>query len=174
MLETERLFIRKFTPEDLPRLIELRSDPEVYKYLGGTKMQNPESLKKRLRFYIGCYEKFGFGMCAMIWKASREMIGWSGLQSLEDTGEIEVGYGMAKDFWGKGIGFECAKAWIDYGFEKVGLERIVAVAQPENVGSWRIMEKLGMRYEKNEEHYGLDCALYALSREEWQRVGELK
>ncbi len=169
MLETERLIIRKFAPDDLPELIELRCDPEVNKYLGGTKMQNAEAIEKRMQFYVDCYEKYRFGMCAMIWKETGEMCGWSGLQPLEDTGEIEVGYGMAKDFWRKGIGYECAEAWLEYGFSKTDLERIVAVAQPENTGSWRIMEKLGMRYEKNEKHYGLDCVLYAITKEEFQK-----
>ena len=168
MLETERLLMRKFTIDDLPKLIELRSDPEVYKYLGGTRLQNPEAIEKRMRFYIDCYEKLGFGVCAMIWKETGEMFGWSGLMPLENTGEIEVGYGMSKEFWGKGIGYECARVWLEYGFEKAGLERIVAVAQPENTGSWRIMEKLGMRYEKTEDHYGIDCLFYAISREDWQ------
>jgi ribosomal-protein-alanine N-acetyltransferase len=169
MLETERLFMRKFTPDDLPKLVELRTDPEVYKYLGGTQMQNPAALRTRLGFYIGCYDKYGFGHHAMHWKETGEMIGWSGLQPLEDSGRVEVGYGMKKEFWRRGIGFECAKAWLEFGFGKANLTRIVAVAQPENVGSWRIMEKLGMRYEKNEIHYGLECKVYSIGKKEFKK-----
>lgn len=167
MLETERLFHRKFTLDDLDKLIELRSDSEVNKYLGGTRMQNPEAIATRLQFYIDCYDKFGFGVTAMIWKETGEMIGWGGLMPLENTGEIEVGYGMIREFWGKGIGLEAALGWLDYGFNQAGLERIVAVAQPENTGSWRIMEKCGMRYEKTETHYGIECLFYAISKEEF-------
>ncbi len=167
MLETERLLLRKFTPEDLDKLIETRSDDEVIKYLGGRTLQNPEAIEKRLQFYIDCYEKFGFGMCALVWKKSGEMIGWSGLQPLEDTVETEVGYGMIKEFWGNGIGFECASAWLKYGFETADLERIVAVASPENTASWRIMEKCGMKYQKTETHYGLECVFYAISQAEF-------
>ncbi len=167
MLETERLLIRPFTLDDLPRLIEMRADPEVSKYLGGRQLQNADALAKRVEVYIDCTEKFGFGMSAMIWKETGELIGWSGLQPLDGTPEIEVGYGMIKDFWGKGIGYECAKAWLEFGFNEKGLERIVAVAYPENKISWRIMEKLGMHYEKTEEHYGAKCVFYAISREEF-------
>ena len=156
--------------DDLKAMVELRSDPEVNKHLGGASLQTPEFVEKRLRAYIGSYEKHGFGSCAMIWKESGELCGWSGLMPLEDTGEIEVGYGLAKKFWGKGVGFECARAWLKYGFEKAGLERIVAIAVPENTGSWRIMEKIGMRYEKNEPHYGMDCLFYAISRDEWKNL----
>ena len=101
MLETERLLLRKFTPEDINELIELRSDDEVIKYLGGRQLQNPEAIAGRMQFYMDCYDKFGFGMSAMIWKETNEMIGWSGLQPLDDTTEIEVGYGMIKEFWGR-------------------------------------------------------------------------
>lgn len=167
MFETERLLIRKFTFDDLNQLIELRSDDEVIKYLGGRRMQNPDAIKKRLQFYIDCYAKFGYGMCAMIWKETGEMIGWCGLQPLEETGYTEVGYGMIKEFWGKGIGFECAKAWLEYAFETANAEIIVAVASPENTGSWRIMEKCGMKYEKTEEHYGENCVLYTVSKDEF-------
>lgn len=167
MLETERLLIRKFTPDDLGKLIELRSDDEVIEYLGGKRLQNPENIAKRLQAYFDSYEKNNFGVCAMIWKETGEMIGWSGLQPLEETGETEVGYGMIKEFWGRGIGFECALAWLKYGFEQAGIERIVAVAAPENTGSWRIMEKCGMKYEKTDLHYEMECVFYAITKDEF-------
>ena len=165
MFETERLIIRKFKPEDLPELIEQRSDPEVNKYLGGVRLQNPQALEKRLQFYIDCYEKYGFGTCAVHWKETGEMIGSCGLQPLENTGEIEVGYSLIKSFWRKGLATECARAWLEYGFNQAGLERIVAVTQPENEGSWRVMEKLGMVREKTAEHYGFPCYFYAVSKD---------
>lgn len=167
MIETERLIIRQFTFDDLDCLIDLRSDEEVIRYIGKRKMQNPQAIEKRLRFYIECYEKYGYGMCAMHWKPTGEMIGWSGLQPLEETGEIEVGYGMVKKFWGKGIGYECARAWLEYGFTQTNARRIVAVASPENVGSWRIMEKCGMKHEKTDEHYGMPCVFYSISKDEF-------
>lgn len=170
MIETERLIFRKFTLDDLPTLIEQRSDPEVNKYLGGTRMQNPEALAKRIRFYISCYDKFGFGSCAMIWKPTGEMIGSAGLQPLEDTGEIEVGYSMIKEFWGLGIGTEAARGWLEYGFRTAGLERIVAVALEGNLPSIHIMKKLGMKYEKTELHYDEECVFYAISKEEFLKA----
>jgi RimJ/RimL family protein N-acetyltransferase len=164
MIETERLYFRKFELDDLPQLIEQRCDPDMYRYLGGTKMQNPEALAKRIRFYIECCDKYGFGMCPMFWKETGDMIGAAGLQPLEVTGEIEVGYSVIKPFWGRGIGTEAAKGWMEFGFNNFGLDRIVAVAVEENIASRRIMEKLGMHYEKTESHYGEDCAFYSASK----------
>ncbi len=169
MLETERLIIRKFTLADLDEFIEMRSVPEVNIYLGGTKYQNPEKITKRLQFHLDSYAQIGFSMCAMIWKETGEFFGWSGLQPLEDSSEIEVGYGMKREFWRKGIGFEAAEAWLKYGFEIAGLERIVAVAAPANTGSWRIMEKCGMKFEGLKFHYGMDLVFYAISKDEWMK-----
>jgi RimJ/RimL family protein N-acetyltransferase len=171
MTESERLIFRPFTLDDLPKLIEQRSDPDVIRYLGGTKLQNPEALSKRIRFYMSCYESHGFGMCAMIWKPTGEMIGSAGLQPLDGTDEIEVGYSMVKEYWGKGIGTEAARAWLNHGFRDAGLERIVAVAHTGNRASRHIMEKLGMKYEKSEVHYGEECAFYAISKDEFLSGG---
>ena len=167
MLETERLIITKMTPEDLPWLIEMRAPVAVNRYLGGLEMQNAEKLTARLPFYIACHEKFGFGFCTMALKATGELIGTSGLQPLEDTGEIEVGYNLSEKYWRQGYGYECARAWLKYGFETAKLERIIAVAHPDNTGSRRIMEKCGMLYQATEPHYGNDCVVYAISRDEF-------
>ena len=165
MLETERLRMRPITRDDLPWLIEMRSPEPVNRYLGGTRMQNPEALAKRLEFYVECHEQFGFGCCVMELKESGEAIGSGGLQPLEDTGEIEVGYNLSKKYWRQGYGEECARGWIKYGFETLGLEKIAAVADPANTGSWRIMEKCGMAYIDTEEHYGFPCVVYAITRD---------
>ena len=147
MMETERLFHRKFTLEDLDKLIELRSDNDVIKYLGGRRMQNPENIEKRLHFYRDCYEKYGFGMCALVWKPTGEMIGWSGLQPLEKPGKRKS-LRKIKGFWGKGIGYETALGWLRDGLKKSGLEK----SSPSHRRKHRFvanMEKLGMRREKN-------------------------
>ena len=168
MFESERLIIEKITPGDLGWLIELRSAPAVYRYMGGIEMQNAGAIKKRMSFYLECHEKYGFGFSVMTLKSTGERIGTSGIQPLEDTGEIEVGYNLAEKHWRQGYGYECAMAWLKYGFETAGLERIVAVADPANTGSWRIMEKCGMKYETTEDHYGLPCVFYAISKSEFR------
>ncbi len=165
VVETDRLGFRKFELADLPALVEQRSDPDVNRYLGGTRLQNPEALAERIKFYINCYETHGFGMSAMFLKETGEMIGAAGLQPLENTGEIEVGYSLVKEQWGKGLGTEAALGWMDFGFTEKGLERIVAVAYVENAASRSIMEKLGMTYVKTELHYGEECAFYSVSKD---------
>lgn len=170
MFDTERLAIRKLEMEDLPWLIELRTPDAVNRYMGGREMQNAEAITARMPFYLECHEKHGFGFSTMALKSTGEKIGTSGLQPLGDTGEIEVGYNLAEKYWRQGYGLECALGWLKYGFETAGLKRIVAVAHPENAGSWRIMEKCGMRFEGKQVHYGMECVFYAITNDEFIRL----
>jgi ribosomal-protein-alanine N-acetyltransferase len=166
-LETDRLLLRPFTVDDLPALITLRADEEVSRYLGGALMQSPEAITNRASFYLACHERNGYGIAMISQKSDGTVIGWGGLQPLEETGEIEVGYGFAKPFWGLGYATEMAAACLRYGFEQAGLARIVAVAVPENTASRHVMEKLGMKYEREALHYGQKCVFYAIMRAEF-------
>ncbi|HEY0098172.1 MAG TPA: GNAT family N-acetyltransferase [Pyrinomonadaceae bacterium] len=176
-IETDRLLLRPLTLGDLPTLLSIRGKEQVSRYLGTSAVQTPEFVEARLHVYLECYRLHGFGMAAAIEKTSGEFVGWGGLQPLEFgwTGErsaqaeqeVEVGYGFDTPHWGKGYATELAAAWLRYGFEGAKLARIVAVASPENRGSWRVMEKLGMKYVTTEPHYGTPCVLYAISREEF-------
>ena len=167
-MQTNRLIHKPFTHDDLDALIELRSDPEVVKYLGGERAMTRGWNEMRLDFYISCYPK-GLGLHKMFWRESGQLIGWSGLQPLEGGEEIEVSYGMIRDFWGKSIGTETALAWLEFGFSEKNLDRIVAVADEHNVASWKIMEKLGMTFDRKQQHYGMDCVVYAITQEEWEK-----
>ena len=101
-------------------------------------------------------------------KASGAFVGFCGLKYLDNTSEIEVGYRLAKKFWGKGFATEAARASLHYGFETLGLDRIVAVVQPENAASCRVIEKIGLRYEKDARFYDTDVRYFAITREEYR------
>lgn len=168
MIETERLLFRKFTLDDLDLLYKFRSDENITQYLGG--IASREDVEARLRWYIGCYDKCGFGYCLMSGRENGEPIGWAGLQPLEDTGLIEVGYGMEKEYWGRGLGTEACRGWLGFGFNTAGLSDISAIAIPENKASRRIMEKSGLTYQKNIQARGFECALYRITKDEFARI----
>ncbi|MBA3246802.1 MAG: GNAT family N-acetyltransferase [Pyrinomonadaceae bacterium] len=179
-IETERLLLRPFTLDDLPAHLRMRVKEEVSRYLGGAALQTPQFVAERLQQYLECYRRHNFGVAAATEKSGGEMIGWGGLQPLEfgwnglkpaneeASGEIEVGYSFDTPYWGKGYATEMAAAWLRYGFEEIGLARIVAVASPGNKGSRHVMEKLGLSYETTEQHYGSECVVYAISRDEFK------
>lgn len=166
MIETERLWLRKFTQDDFEWFARMRGDAEIARYIGGSHSR--ERVAERLRQFIEFYEPNGFGFWAVEHKQDRRPIGWCGLHTLDDTPEIEVGYGFDKPYWGQGFATEAAGASLRYGFERAGLRRIVAVADPQNTGSWRVMEKLGMKFEKMTKHYNMDVVYYAINREDFK------
>ena len=99
-------------------------------------------------------------------KEAPGLIGFCGLQPLPEiepgTAEIEIGWWLARACWGRGLATEAARAALRDGFERVGLERIVAIAQPANTASIGIMRRLGMRFERMAEPRGIPVVLYAL------------
>ncbi len=163
--ETARLRLRQFTPEDLDDLFRLYSDPEVMRYLlPRTREQTQISLRK----HIQQWQEHNFGMWAVIHKDSGKMIGRCGLGFLDNTPEVELGYVFDKHYWNMGIATEASVATLKYGFLFVKLERIVAIANPENIASVRVIQKVGMKYQKNARYYGQDVVYYSILSLEWQ------
>jgi RimJ/RimL family protein N-acetyltransferase len=173
-IETTRLRLRAFAPADFDAFAAMRADPEVMRYIGTGEPQD----RARSEAWLGKNEqrwrRNGFGMWAAEHKELGRVIGWCGLVFLDETPEVEVGYGFARDFWGRGLATEAARRSLRFGFEGMGLGRIVAIAQPENVASRRVMEKLGMRYERPAHYYGADVAYYSITRGEFRRAGQVK
>jgi ribosomal-protein-alanine N-acetyltransferase len=173
-IETARLRMRKFTPNDLNRLFAIRSDPDVMNYIGSGRPNSLEEVRATLNRFLAHWDQHGFGRWGMEYQETSELIGWCGLSYLEDTGEVEIGYGIAKAYWGKGLASEAASASIKFGFEELGLDRIVAVAWPDNASSRRIMDKLGMKYVKVTSNYGPEMVYYAISRDEYRTALQIE
>jgi RimJ/RimL family protein N-acetyltransferase len=165
-IETERLRLRAFEEEDASS-IGFYADPDVMRYIPGGA-GDPASLRSRFQTRLDRtreqWDRHGIGMWAIVLKSSGSVIGHCGLQKLPDGDEIEVYYLLDKPYWNQGIATEATRAALAFGFERAGLERIVAIAMPENVGSRRVMEKSGMRLEGAAHHYDIDCVKYSLTR----------
>lgn len=180
-LETERLILRRFTPEDVEHLVELDSDPEVMRYLTGGKQTSREKIAtETLPWLLSEYESGdGFGRWAAIEKQTGAFIGWFGLRRHEDTpaGEVELGYRLRRSAWGRGYATEGSRALIRKGFTELGVLRVVANTMTVNQASRRVMEKLGMTHVRTyfldwpeliegSEHGDVE---YALRKEDWER-----
>lgn len=170
MIETLRLILRPFSQDDLDEFAALNADPEAMRYIGIGKPQSREQTQVRLNAILDHYQQHGFGLFAMVDKTSGEFVGFCGLQHLENTSEIEVGYRLARRFWGIGLATEAARACVLYGFEQLGLERIVAVIQPGNAPSKSVAAKIGMNFIKHAHFYNADIEYYAITREEFGRI----
>jgi RimJ/RimL family protein N-acetyltransferase len=169
LIETERLLLRMFRPDDLDELARLFSDPDVLRYVGDGRPVNREETDKALKSIIKHWTTHGFGRWAAVDKNTREFLGFGGLRSL--MGTPEVVYHLAKAHWGKGVATELARASLRFGFEEHHFERIVAIAKPDNTESIHVMEKIGMSYEVHTNYYDIDVIQYAITRDNFQPGG---
>ena len=150
VFETPRLLLRQFTLNDAPLLLALNSNPEVLKYLHEPLLTTEEQALHILENVILPQYKNNLGRWAMHIKDTNEFIGWCGLKYLADRDEIDLGYRLMQQYWGKGYAFEAAKNTLDYGFKELHLKTIVGRAHIENTASLKILEKIGMQYIKDD------------------------
>ncbi len=166
-IETARLRLRPFREEDLDALAAIRSDAEVMRYIGAGLPQSRETTRLFIEKNSVRWAARGLGLSAVEFKGREGLLGWCGLAPLEETEEVEVGYGFAREHWGQGLATEAAYAALGYGFETLALDEIAAVAYPENLASRRVMEKLGMKYLRPAFFYGVNVVYYAIKRQEF-------
>jgi hypothetical protein len=149
--ETERLFVRHFKLVDGEAMDRVFGDAEVMYY--GSGVQSQQWVREWLRGCLDDYQqKCGFGLWAVVEKSGRDVIGYCGLSQFPDVGgqpEIEIGYRLARPYWGRGYATEAARAVRDYGFGTLKLHRLISMIDPGNVASIRVAEKIGLRYEKD-------------------------
>jgi ribosomal-protein-alanine N-acetyltransferase len=152
-IETERLLVRPFVPQtDSESMIAVYCDPQVMQYIPGGALA-AESVRATLEEYAQAHEERGFSSWALIERASGRLIGDAGFGIFTPTGDIELGYTLARDAWGHGYATEAAKACLAAGLEHLGVPRIIAVVDVDNETSQRVAERIGMtRIETIEAH----------------------
>jgi ribosomal-protein-alanine N-acetyltransferase len=148
LIETERLLLREITLDDKEAMFKLYSNPEVQKYTGEPVVESIEEMEKAIRERISNYKKYGYGRWATILKHDMQFVGWAGLAYLPEFDEIDIGYRFLPQYWGTGIATEASRAILTYGFDTLELEKIIAIALKENKASIRVMEKIGMEFDK--------------------------
>ncbi|WP_185153389.1 GNAT family N-acetyltransferase [Fulvivirga lutimaris] len=148
LIKTERLVLREITFDDKEDLFELHADPDVQKWTAEPVVESMAEIEKAIETRHNDYRNYGFGRLAVIHRETGEFIGWAGLTYLPEFDKVDIGYRLKKKYWGMGFATEASKAIIDYGFNVLNLDLIIAIAMPGNKASIRIMEKAGMMYDK--------------------------
>jgi RimJ/RimL family protein N-acetyltransferase len=165
---TERLLLRHFRPEDLgPHRQAVDDDPAV------TWHHKRFSLAESLRRWaerLEQWEKGGFGMWIVEERDTGTVLGHCGLQPLEGTDDVELGYYLGRTAWGRGFATECAAATVRFGFERIKLPRIVAVTRVRNSASQNVLEKIGMTFEGTATAYGFPVRRFQLDRAAWRTL----
>ena len=152
--------------DDLDDLFALYHSPDVREYYS-EGIPSYEETRQELEWMIQhCYAKYGFGMWATIYKETGRFIGRCGLTPMDIEGreEIEVGYMLAKEYWGQGLATEAAQAILQYGFEQVGLSRLICVINPGNQASSKVALKIGMTLEIDGDVNGEPTLLYSINK----------
>ncbi len=182
MLETERLTLREFTPDDVENLAELDGDPEVMRYItGGLATPREVIEREELPAFMGRSD--GYGFWAAVEKATGEFIGWFHLRPRDAAAadEPELGYRLRRSAWGKGYATEGSRALIDRAFADLGARRVCAETMVVHAASRRVLEKAGLKYVRTfhaDWPYKIDGdeegdVEYALTRAEWQERRDL-
>ena len=161
-LESERLTIRLFVPDDdADAMLGVYGDPDVMRFIPGGALSGLDAVRSLLARYAGETKRLGFSSLAVVERASGRLIGDAGFGIFEPTGDIELGYTLARDAWGQGYATEAARTCLAAGIAHLEAPRIVAVVDEENVASARVAERIGMTRMETIEAHGRPHVLYA-------------
>jgi RimJ/RimL family protein N-acetyltransferase len=162
-MHTEHLYLRPFTLDDAEAYWPLVSLPEVIRYTGEQPQSSLDDVRKILLDRpLRDYSVHGFGRMACIERSSGRLVGFSGLKYVEDLQDVDIGYRFLPECWGKGYATESARALMQHGAIEHGIDRIIGLVQPDNVASARVLEKLGLTFERQVRPGGVaDLKLYA-------------
>src|ERR1041385_6289615 len=167
-LESERLVLRWFREEDFPSYVEIASDPEVMKHIGGTQTQL--EAWRAMAAHIGHWYFFGYGVFAVEEKSSGKMIGRIGFMNPPGWPAFELGWTLRRESWGKGYATEGARRALEYAFTELDRDHVISCIAPTNVNSIKVAERLGETVEGQTELLGKQVLIYGISHDKWKAV----
>lgn len=144
-LQTERLSLRPLTRADENTLHRISNDPLVRVYLWDDEPVYAEAIRDLVQRSSHTFSDECVGLFGIRLRDSEDLVGFCGFVRLERMDELELAYELVPELWGRGLATEAARACVRYAFEEAGLRRVIAGANPPNVASLRVLEKLGMK-----------------------------
>lgn len=149
ILETKRLTLRQFELEDAAFIFELVNTPDWLTYIGDKHIRSVDDAKTYLlNGPLKSYQENGWGLWMIELKESQTGIGMCGLLKRNTLDDIDIGFAILPEYFRMGYGFEIASATLNYAIQKLKIERIVAIVSPGNVPSTKLLNKIGLQYEK--------------------------
>jgi len=166
VLETERLTLRHASLDDAAFIVRLLNEPAFLQYIGDRGVRSLDDARGYITArLIASYELHGFGLWIVTRTGSPDALGICGLVKRDTLPEPDIGFAFLQEHWRNGIGFESAAGVKRYAFEHLELPRLLAIVNPDNTGSIRILEKLGFAFERmSEPGDGKTVRVYALER----------
>ncbi|SDM26397.1 Protein N-acetyltransferase, RimJ/RimL family [Paenibacillus sp. OK060] len=149
VLETDRLNLRWLSPDDGEFMLELLNDPSWLEFIGDRGVRTVEGAREYiLNGPVEMYNRLGFGLFLTERKADGVPVGICGLIKRDSLEDVDIGYAFLPQFWGNGYAYESAAATLDHGRTVLGFDRIVAITSSNNQKSAKLLEKLGLKFEK--------------------------
>lgn len=149
IIETERLVLRRLAPGDAPFILELLNEPSFLRFIGDKGVRTLADAREYiLQGSMASYERHGFGLYLTALKEGAAPIGMCGLLKRESLADVDIGFAFLPAYWSQGFAVESAAAVKAYGLESLGLKRIVAITQPDNAASIKLLEKIGLTFER--------------------------
>jgi len=149
ILETERLVLRQFSTGDAGFILELLNEASFIQNIGDRGVRTlADANSYILNGPVASYARNGFGLYLVVLKETNESIGMCGLIKRNGLDDVDIGYAFLPKFWSKGYAVESALATKSYAKDVIGLKRVVAITDPSNTGSIRVLEKIGLRFER--------------------------
>jgi RimJ/RimL family protein N-acetyltransferase len=167
-IETARLRLRPFTPDDIDRMCEITRNPEVMRYIGYGQTLSREETSANLNKIMNGFRRRGYGRWALERRDTGALIGYCGLSSGNQEVGVELAYMLAREEWGQGLALEAGRASLRYGFETLGLDSIAGLTLPGNQRSRTVLERLGMKFVREAHYYDFACVHYAVTRVDWR------
>lgn len=148
--ETERLLLVKVTLDDAPFFVKLMNSPKWIRYIGDRNIRTTEDAKAHLkRTILKSYKESGYGFYKVLLKQEKnKVIGISGIVKREQLNDPDIGFGFLPKYEGKGFGYESSQAILKLARDTFKLEKISAITVAENTNSIKLIEKLGLIYQK--------------------------
>jgi RimJ/RimL family protein N-acetyltransferase len=149
VLETERLTLRRLTVEDAAFMLDLLNQPSFLRFIGDRGVRTLDDARAYiLKGPVEMYERHGFGIYLTALKKEGTPVGTCGLIKRDFLEDVDIGFAFLPGFWGQGYAYEAASAVLAYGRNEIGLQRIVAITAQDNRSSIRLLEKIGLRFER--------------------------
>jgi len=168
-LETERLILNPWRHSDWTAFRPIAEDAAVMRYINGGIPWNEEQIHDFVNRQVNLHVERGFCRWKVVERSSGDPIGFCGAGMWRDAVDPEIGWWLARRYWGRGLATEAAQIALRDLFERVGLERVISVAMPENSASLRVMEKLGLRFQREFESGGTRLVQYGMEATDWNQ-----
>jgi RimJ/RimL family protein N-acetyltransferase len=162
-LETDRLILRMWREEDFEAYEKLCADPEVMRFLGGKALDRLEAWRS-MAFLVGHWELRGYGHFVVEEKATGEFAGRIGFMNPGGWPAFEIGWTLARQFWGRGYAIEGARRALAYAFDELDKEHVISLIHPQNTSSIKVAERLGEKEEGKTEIFGHEVLIYGIDR----------